>query len=209
MLSEKIMTAPAPSCVSNSADDANTTNISKNNFTQQKAVEPKHISVRANCAIQGIVATLALLLWQIIYTLPRMQHLISEPMQNAGTTPIHGLAILFTIALANLLHSITFFSTLKHFPGGATSAGVLKGLQAVLVFAASSFILCGRWGGIEMCWSQSKGISLFVVVSGILLYGTFTKKNAKDSMRGVSLRSKGEYTIVGDITGGDGKIICV
>ena len=47
------------------------------------------------------------------------------------------------IALANTLHSVTFYTTLKHCPGGSTSAGVLKGLQAVLVFLASSIILCG------------------------------------------------------------------
>lgn len=138
--------------------------------------EPEHLSIKANCAVQGIVAMVVFLLWQIFYTLPRIEPLILVPMKEAGTTALHALIILVTITLANYVHSITFYVTLRHFPGGATSAGVLKGLQAVLVFAVSAMILCERWGGNEMCWSNSKGISLVVVVSGIMIYGTFTEK---------------------------------
>ncbi len=138
--------------------------------------EPEHLSIKANCAVQGIVAMVVFLLWQIFYTLPRIEPLILVPMREAGTTALHALIILVTITLANYVHSITFYVTLRHFPGGATSAGVLKGLQAVLVFAVSAMILCERWGGNEMCWSNSKGISLVVVVSGIMIYGTFTEK---------------------------------
>ena len=134
-------------------------------------------------------------------------------MADAGTTPLEALTILGMIALANLLHSVTFFSTLKNFPGGATSAGVLKGLQAVLVFAASSIVLCGRWGGLEMCWSRSKFMSLVVVVSGIGLYGSFVtkKKVAGDTTaRGLSLRQNGGYNKVDDVSGkDDGRILCV
>jgi hypothetical protein len=74
---------------------------------------------------------------------------------------------------------VTFFQTLKDFPGGATSAGVLKGLQAVLVFLISSVVLCGRIGGSEMCWSQTKLLSLIVVVIGILWYGKSTTSKAE------------------------------
>ena len=130
------------------------------------------ISVRANCAIQGLVATSILFVWQLVYTLPRIHPLILVPMYESGTSPLQALCILFAISLSNLLHSVTFFVTLKHMAGGATSAGVLKGLQAVLVFAASSVLLCGRWDGTgeEMCWSTSKLISLTVVLCGIAMY---------------------------------------
>ena len=103
---------------------------------------------------------------------------------------------------------MTFFSTLKNFPGGATSAGVLKGLQAVFVFAASSILLCGRWGGLEMCWSRIKFISLVVVVCGILIYGTFTtEKKGKGAI--LSMRQNEEYKGVGGVIRKDGKIMCV
>jgi drug/metabolite transporter (DMT)-like permease len=137
------------------------------------------ISVRANCAIQGIVACLAFLLWQIFYTLPRFQTLILDEMNNVGTTVFQAVCILISITIANVLHSVTFFQTLKDFPGGATSAGVLKGLQAVLVFLISSVVLCGRIGGSEMCWSQTKLLSLIVVVIGILWYGKSTTSKAE------------------------------
>lgn len=163
--------SPKPTQSSNIGDQLQTL------FTPLKRktkAEPKHISVRANCAIQGTVATVTLLLWQLVYTLPRFDSLILAPMHDAGTSSLEALWILSSIALANLLHSVTFFQTLKFFPGGATSAGVLKGLQAVMVFVASSVLLCGRWGGLEMCWSGSKFLSLIVVVGGIFLYATST-----------------------------------
>ena len=106
------------------------------------------------------------------------------------------------------MHSVTFFSTLKNFPGGATSAGVLKGLQAVLVFAASSIILCGRWGGLEMCWSGSKFVSLVVVVCGILLYGAFTT-DKKGKGRGGVVMKNGAVMRGGGEYRDDGKIMCV
>ena len=142
------------------------------------------ISVRANCAIQGIVACLAFLVWQFFYTLPRFQILILDEMNNAGTSALQAICILLSITVANVLHSVTFFQTLKDFPGGATSAGVLKGLQAVLVFLISSVVLCGRIGGSEMCWTQTKLLSLIVVVCGILFYckSTTSKSEAKSKM---------------------------
>ena len=156
--------------------------------------EPEHLSIKANCAVQGIVAMVVFLLWQIFYTLPRIEPLILVPMREAGTTALHALIILVTITLANYVHSITFYVTLRHFPGGATSAGVLKGLQAVLVFAVSAMILCERWGGNEMCWSNSKGISLVVVVSGIMIYGTFTEKkgNMKERRKEEEINERAE-----------------
>ena len=142
------------------------------------------ISVRANCAIQGIVACLAFLVWQFFYTLPRFQTLILDQMNNAGTSAIQAICILLSITIANVLHSVTFFQTLKDFPGGATSAGVLKGLQAVLVFLISSVVLCGRIGGSEMCWSRTKLLSLVVVVCGILFYckSTTSKSEVKSKV---------------------------
>jgi hypothetical protein len=175
VLSEMIMTTN----VDNSTSSASSSPVkNRDNPTRQHHShrQPQHISIRANCAIQGIVATVVLLLWQIMYTLPRIQELILTPMAEYNTSPLHAIAILLAITIANLLHSVTFYVTLKHFPGGATSAGVLKGLQAVLVFGVGSIVLCGRWGGLEMCWSMVKFGSLVVVVCGILVYYVATTR---------------------------------
>jgi hypothetical protein len=171
VLSEMIMAPSSTSYQSTEIEHILASDQSAKQFTKLR-LEP--ISVRANCGIQGIVACLIFLFWQLFYTLPRFQSLIIAETTQAGTTLIQALVILSSLTVANLLHSVTFFQTLKDCPGGATSAGVLKGLQAVLVFLISSIVLCGRIGGKEMCWSHTKLLSLLVVVCGILFYGKST-----------------------------------
>jgi len=136
----------------------------------------KRLTVLQNCAIQGIVAVVIMFVWQIIYTAPRYDELILEPMIQAHTTKLHAALVLGFFALSNLIHALSYFYTLRHFPGGATSAGVMKGLQAVLVFVVTDFFFCGRTGGTEMCFSTTKFVSLVTVVGGIILYGVFTEK---------------------------------
>lgn len=132
------------------------------------------LSVRANCFIQGLVACSAFVLWQLMYTRVHFDKLIRAPMIEAQTTNVGAILILFSIAVANLVHSLTFFHTLRHFRGGATSAGLMKGLQAVLIFATTAIIFCGRKGGQEMCFSSNKLASLLIVVLGVSLYGLAT-----------------------------------
>jgi drug/metabolite transporter (DMT)-like permease len=133
------------------------------------------VSVKSNCAIQGIVAGAVLLYWQLIYTRPRFEELIWEPMQESQTSGTKAMSILLGFAVANFIHALSFFHTLKYFPGGSTSAGVLKALQAVLVFVLTSIAFCGRLGGQEMCFSRFKLISLVVVVSGVTIFGRATQ----------------------------------
>ena len=141
------------------------------------------LSVLQNCAVQGIVATIAFFVWQMVYTVPRFEELILEPMKLAGTSALHGLGVLFLFSLANLVHSTTFFHTLRHFPGGATSAGIMKGLQAVLVFVFTDWAFCGRTGGEEMCFTKAKFLSLATVVSGVVLFGAATQQIHKTGSR--------------------------
>jgi drug/metabolite transporter (DMT)-like permease len=139
------------------------------------------LSIRANCAVQGCFAFFALLLWQAIYTRPRFDELILQPMEANHTSYMKAMCILLSFTLANLIHALSFFHTLKHFWGGSTSAGVMKGLQAVLVFVFTSLAYCGRLGGSEMCFSKFKFISLVTVVGGVVLFGKATERamNAK------------------------------
>lgn len=162
VLSEMVMTTRRPKNGSTTSGD-------------KDATTDERVSPRLNCAIQGIVATAAYSLWQIIYTLPRFSTAIATPAHNAGTTLVSGLGLLFSLALSNLIHAMTFFYTLQQFPGGATSAGVMKGLQAVLVFVASAWVFCGRSGGKEMCMTKDKVFSLLVVLSGVLIFGKATE----------------------------------
>lgn len=134
------------------------------------------LSVRVNCFIQGMVACTVFLVWQLVYTSRHYEDLIQTPLAEAHTTYVTAAKVLFYIAFANLVHALTFFHTLRHFPGGATSAGLMKGLQAVLVFVSTALVFCGRRGGGEMCFSSNKFHSLIIVVSGVFLYGWATSK---------------------------------
>ena len=149
------------------------------------------LSVRENAAIQGLVAFLGLLGWQVVYTAKRWDETIRDPMKMAGTTFYHALLILSCFSLANLLHSFSFYHTLANYPGGSTSAGVMKGLQAVLVFLAAHLLYCGHAGGEGMCFSVPKFASLMTVVGGVVLFSAATEHP-------VSSRDEG-YTEVGTI----------
>jgi drug/metabolite transporter (DMT)-like permease len=142
----------------------------------------RRLSVIQNCALQGFFALTFMFTWQLFYTLPHAQELILEPMHQAGTTHARAALIFGLFATANLVHALTYFFTLRHFPGGATSAGVMKGLQAVLVFAATAYLYCGNTGGTEMCFSPTKFSSLVTVVGGVALFGFYTEKQHREKL---------------------------
>jgi hypothetical protein len=150
------------------------------------------LSVQQNTGIQGSVAGLCFLTWQFIYTVPRFEERIWDPMQAAGTTIGHAIALLVLFGFSNLIHAVTFFHTLRNFPGGATSAGVMKGLQAVLVFVMTDVAYCGRIGGDEMCFTRSKFISLVTVCGGVLGYAFATQVTKSAGSRSL------EYTAIAD-----------
>ncbi len=151
------------------------------------------ISVEMNCALQGLVAGGAYLAWQIIYTKRNYHEHIEIPMELAGTTTTYAVTILLSLSLSNLVHALSFFYTLKHFPGGATSAGVMKGLQAVLVFVFTSVVYCGSMGGAEMCFTYTKFLSLIIVCGGVLIFAMATdgvKKKKKENDGGLLANTK-------------------
>lgn len=76
----------------------------------------------------------------------------------------------------NFIHAICFFNLLEIV--GSTTTGVLKGVQSVLVFAISHFAFCAFQS--SQCWSPEKGISLFIVVIGVIVYSSF--KTAKKQL---------------------------
>ena len=129
----------------------------------------------------------------MIYSVPHREEVLLEPMQEAGTTFWVALGILMWFAVANLVHSITFYETLVHYPGGSTSTGVFKGLQATLVFVVTHVAFCGRTGGDEMCFSNAKFVSLVTVVGGVIWYGTATHQNSERQ------RKKADYQSIQDV----------
>lgn len=150
-------------------------------------IGPEQLSPIENSTIQGLVACIALSLWQIIYTVPNWDSLIAAPMKVAGTSITTAIAIMLSFALINLVHSIGFFQVLKHSKYGATTAGVLKGLQAVLVFVLAHFLFCNKnLVGHEMCFSRPKFVSLITVIGGVLLFGVAKNHNTQGTKPGYS-----------------------
>ncbi len=157
----------------------------------------EQFSPQMNCAIQGIVASIIYLWWQLVYTSKHLQERVIDPMEAAGTSLPKAIVVLMSLSLSNLAHALSFFYTLKNYPGGATSAGVMKGLQAVLVFIFTSIVYCGSTGGDEMCFSTIKLMSLVIVIGGVALFTAATDLN--ETRSGRVLTSGGhEYSPVGD-----------
>ena len=163
------------------------------------------VTVESNCAIQGMTACVSLLLWQFFFTRPRWNELIEEPVEHSSYehswTAV--LSVLLAFGVASVVHSVCYFYTLARFPGGATSAGIMKGLQAVLVFAATSVAYCGHIGGEEMCFSQLKLASLVVVVGGVFVFGKATEEERQREWHG--------YETIGTLSAaqGDEKQSCL
>lgn len=143
------------------------------------------LTVLENSAIQGIVACIGLLVWQLIYTLPRWDDLIRQPAVLAGTTKGQAAVLFLSFSISNLLHSLSFYYTVAFYPGGSTSAGVMKGLQAVLVFVAAHILFCGSDDpNNNMCFSIIKFASLVTVVGGVYLFRADTLRAKSATMKG-------------------------
>jgi drug/metabolite transporter (DMT)-like permease len=161
------------------------------------------ISPQLNCSIQGLVASSLYLSWQFVYTSKHLEERVISPMEAAGTSITKAIIVLVSLALSNLVHALSFFYTLKHYPGGATSAGVMKGLQAVLVFIFTSLVYSGSYGGQEMCFSLIKLLSLFIVLGGVTLFTAFN-----DDVSGNKSDSKNDgYVQVGNIEEGGAHVV--
>eukprot|EP00934_Nitzschia_sp_Nitz4_P001112 Nitzschia sp. Nitz4//scaffold85_size83877//43468//44526//NITZ4_005231-RA/size83877-processed-gene-0.122-mRNA-1//1//CDS//3329559143//1112//frame0 len=158
-------------------------------------VGESRLTVQQNCAVQGSVASSILFVWQLIYTLPHWEKNIEEPIEAAGSSYTEAFGVLILFAMVSFIHAVTFFHTLKYFPAGATSAGVMKGLQAVLVFVFTHIAFCGRQGGQEMCFDRSKLLSLVTVVTGVTGYGLATSDKEKGHWTSFGYESNGYESI--------------
>ena len=148
------------------------------------------LSVVQNNFVQSAFNGCLLLVWQLFYTLPRFNESIWDPMQDAETTIWYAWILLGTFGALSIVHSLTHFFTLKHFRGGATSAGVMKGLQAVFVFVLTDLLYCNKVGGPEMCFSESKFASLVTVCGGVLGYGYTTRISKMKASTGENFAKK-------------------
>jgi len=143
-------------------------------FLLKNASEP--IAPELLSTLMGLGGVIVFGIWQIIYTIPNFQILIIDSIasKNGSINVIIFTVIILT--LVNFIHAICFFNLLEIV--GSTTTGVLKGVQSVLVFGISHFAFCTFQK--SQCFSPEKGISLFIVVIGVILYSSFKIKKKSE-----------------------------
>ena len=118
---------------------------------------------------QGLFGTAVFGMWQLVYTFPRWNTLISDEIA-AHNGDFSIIAVTYVgLVVVNFVHGVCFFHMLKMV--GSTTTGVLKGVISVLVFIISHFAFCSLQK--SQCFTISKGLSLVVVVLGVACYSIY------------------------------------
>ena len=102
---------------------------------------------------QGIFGTTVFGLWQLLYTIPRWETLISDEiaLHKGDVTEI--VCTYIGLVIVNFIHGICLFYMLKMV--GSTTTGVLKGVISVAVFIISHFAFCSLQQ--SQCFTMAKG----------------------------------------------------
>lgn len=145
---------------------------------QQSPVRPTYLSF-----LLGLVSLSLNLLWQLFYTYPRRQRLIYDSITAAnGNGNVIAICYAFLTAFA-AAHAYCFFNLLGSV--GSTTTGLCKAAQSVLTFCLSHILFCSVQD--SQCFTTGKGLSLVVVLCGVLLYSFFGE------------RSPHKYASIGDV----------
>lgn len=118
---------------------------------------------------QGIFGCVVFGLWQLLYTIPRWGTLVRDEIA-VHNGDLGEIAITYCgLVIVNFIHGVCLFHMLKMV--GSTTTGVLKGIISVLVFIISHFAFCSLQQ--SQCFSVAKGLSLVVVVVGVVFYSMY------------------------------------
>ena len=192
-----------PSSSSSSTKPLTVNSGSNHTHTTTSSTTPTRrdvLTVPQNTVLQCGTNTLLMALWQCLYTIPHWQTAVVEPIHEQATR--HGMnegndwsvwytwavVWLMVFAATNWLHATCFFYTIQNYKGGSVTAGVLKGLQAVLVFGAAHVVYCQDdndddenndepWWNVSqsaVCFSPRKAASLVLVVTGVACFALVT-----------------------------------
>ncbi|CAE8598644.1 unnamed protein product [Polarella glacialis] len=129
------------------------------------SVRGERIPPQINACVQGLTACTLVGTWQCAYTATHWER-IAGPVSEADSSWWFCLALLLAIAVGNFVHAASFFQLLTRI--GAVSTGVVKAVQGVAVFSLSHVLYCQR--DESQCFTPLKGLSLVIVVLGVLLY---------------------------------------
>lgn len=118
------------------------------------------------CAILGMCGVSFNLFWQVCYTLPRYQELVVDEIEEHNGHANTILLTYFALMIATSINATCFYNLMGRV--GSASTGVLKGLQAVTTFVSSHLAFCSTQK--SQCFTPLKGVSLVVVLAGVLIY---------------------------------------
>lgn len=130
----------------------------------EDAIAPQLLS-----SILGVIVSIFILGWQIIYTLPHFQSKVVDEFHHHNGSFEVILAAYIALAVNAMIHALCFFALLGSV--GSTTTIVSKGVQSVAIFIASHYAFCSIQE--SQCFTPLKGCSLVVVIIGVLIYSSF------------------------------------
>ena len=108
---------------------------------EQVLKQPNPVLPEALSAFMGFAGVATFSSWQLVYTWPRADELISKPIASHGGHTLAIAAAYVILTVASLAHAVTFYHLVGQM--GCVTAGVSKGTQAVAVFVFSHVLYCG------------------------------------------------------------------
>ena len=120
------------------------------------------------CTLLGSIQSIVIICWQIYYTLPKYDQKITQEIRLHNGNIYYIILAYVLLSTAAMVHSLCFFILLGQM--GSTSTGITKAVQSAIVFVSSHFAYCSTQK--SQCFSTLKGISLTVVLFGVLLYSS-------------------------------------
>ena len=145
------------------------------------------------CTLLGSIELVAIICWQIYYTLPNYEQKIIQEIAVHGGNIYHILMAYLLLSVAAMVHSLCFFILLGKM--GSTSTGITKAVQSVIVFISSHFAFCSTQK--SQCFSALKGASLSVVLFGVILYSSYHESARSSPTTG---NGNGQYVEIPSIS---------
>ena len=140
---------------------------------QNDVVAPELVS-----SLMGLFGTIFYTAWQIVYTIPRWEELVLDPIAERDGNIWHILFAYVLLAFMGYLHAVSFYHLLGHV--GSVATGVMKGVQSVAVLVLSHKAFCDI--EYSQCFTIFKGCALVVVLSGVYIYMANTTKVTESSL---------------------------
>ena len=152
----------------------------------QKASTTKKIPPTIWSCCLGTLESIAMILWVSGHIYHNGFHdTTTTTMESNTTEDTMSFVVMGFIGLllVDAFHAVSFFALLSSL--GAIGSALLKGVQTIIVVILSGIFFCSV-DTPQQCMTVSKGISMFMILSGVFTFA-FGKKNNKKKKTKVKL----------------------